>query len=70
MDSEKSYDTIDLHGMWQMLRVNGVGIKLLKAVPSFYVDSMVCVQVGVDVSEWFPINVGLRQGLCDVSMVI
>ena len=27
-----AYDTIDRHGMWQMLRVHGVGGKLLKAV--------------------------------------
>ena len=39
MDLEKAYDTIDPHGMWQMLRVYGVGGKLLKAVQSFYVDS-------------------------------
>ena len=47
--------------MWQILRVYGVGGKLLKAVQSFYVDSSACV-VGNDVSEWFPVNVGLRQG--------
>ena len=45
-----------------MLRVYGVGEKLLKAVQSFYVDSRVCVWVGNDVSEWFPVNVGIRQG--------
>ena len=39
MDVEKAYDTIDRHGdMWQMLRVYGVGGKLLTAVQSFYVD--------------------------------
>ena len=59
---EKAYDTIDRHGMWQMLRVYGVGGKLLKAVQSFCVDSMVCVRVRNDVSEWFPVNGGLRQG--------
>ena len=32
-------DTIDRHGMWQMLRVYRVGGKLLKAVQSYYVDS-------------------------------
>ena len=48
--------------MWQMLIVYGVGGKLLKAVQSFYVDSRTCVRVGNDVSEWFPVNVGLRQG--------
>ena len=55
MDLEKAYDTIDRHGMWQMLRVYGVGGKLLKAVQNFYVDSRACVWVGNDVSEWFPI---------------
>ena len=43
-----------------MLRVYGMGEKLLKAVYSFYVDSRACVWVGMDVSEW----------LWDVSMVV
>ena len=43
-------------------RVYGVGGKLLKAVQSFYVDGRACVRVGNDVSEWFLVNVGLRQG--------
>ena len=57
----------------QMLRVYGVGGKLLKVVQSFYVHSRTCVRAGMDVSEWIPINIGLRQGcvnLCDVSMVV
>ena len=62
MDLEKAYDAIDRHGMWQMLRVYAVGGKLLKAVQSFYVASRACVRVGNDVSEWFLVNVGLRQG--------
>ena len=49
-----------------MLRVCGVGGKLLKAVQSFYVDSRACVLVGNDVREWFPVNVGLRQ-VCVMS---
>ena len=48
--------------MWQMQRVYGVRGKLLKAVQSFYVDSMASIWVGNDVSEWFPVNVGLTQG--------
>ena len=52
---------IDRHGMWQML-VYGVGEKLWKAVQYFYIDSRACVWVGNDVSEWFRVNVGLRQG--------
>ena len=45
-----------------MLILCGVGGKYLKALQSFYVDSLACVWVGNDVSEWFPVNVGLRQG--------
>ena len=35
MDLEKAYDMIDRQGIWQMLRMYGVGGKLLKAVQSF-----------------------------------
>ena len=35
IDLEKAYDTIDPHGMWQMLRVYRVGGKLLKTVRVF-----------------------------------
>ena len=52
-----------------MISVYGVGGKLLKRVQNFYIDSRACVRVGNDVSEWFPVNVGLRPWLCDVPMV-
>ena len=48
---------IDPHGLWQILRVYGVGGKFLKAVQSFSIDSMASVQGGNDVIEWFPVNV-------------
>ena len=35
---------------------------MLKAVQSFYFDSRACVQVRNEVSESFPVNVGLKQG--------
>ena len=62
MDLEKAYDMIDQHGMWQMLRVYGVRGKLLKARPSFYIDSWACIWVENAVSEWFLFNAGLIQG--------
>ena len=51
MGLEKAYDTIDRYGMWQMLRVYGVGGKLLKAVQSFHVDSRACGSRGGVVRE-------------------
>ena len=56
MDLEKAHDT-----MWQVLRVYGVGGKLLKAVQSFYVDRKACVRIGMD---------GIETGLCDVSKIM
>ena len=44
-DLEKAYDTMNRHGMWQMLRVYGVGGKLFRAMQNFYVDSRACVKL-------------------------
>ena len=62
MDLEIAHDTINPDGMSKILRVVGVGGKLLKAVQSFYVNSIGPVRIGMDVSERFPINVELTQG--------
>ena len=63
MDLQKAYDMIDQHGMCtDAKRVYGVEGRLLKALQSFYIDSRACVQMGNDVSEWFLVNVRLRQG--------
>ena len=70
MDLEKAYDTIDRHGMWQMLRVYGVGGKLLKAVQSFYVDSKACVRMGNYVSELLQVKYWIETRPCDISMVV
>ncbi len=44
------------------MRLYGLGGRWLKAVKSSYMNSRACVRVGNDVSEWFPVRVGLRQG--------
>ena len=59
---EKAYDRVDRDAMWEVLKLYGIGGKLLKAVKSFYAGSKACVRVGNDMSEWFQVKVGLRQG--------
>ena len=49
MDSEKEYDMIGQHGIWQMLRKYRVGGTLLTAVQNFYVVSRACVCIGIHV---------------------
>ena len=36
---------------------------------SLYVGSKACVTVGNEVSEWFPLKVGLRR-VCDVAVAV
>ncbi len=44
MDLEKAYDRID-RGLWTVLRLYGLGGRLLKELKSFYVNSGRCVGV-------------------------
>ena len=37
--------------------------KLLSGIMSMYVDSLDCVKIKVDESEWFRIDSGVRQGV-------
>ena len=43
--------------------------KTVESSTKFYVNSWACARIGIDVSEWFLVNVKLRR-LCDVSMVV
>ena len=62
MDLEKAYDRGDRDAMWNVLRSYGVDGRLLKAVKNLYVGSKAYVRVGNELSEWFPVRVGLRRG--------
>ena len=59
MDLEKAYDRFDRDALWNVLRLNG---RLLRRVKSLYVGSKACVRRGNEMSELFPVRVGLRQG--------
>ena len=59
LDLEKAYDRVDRDAMWNVLRLYGIGGRLVRGVRSLYVGSKACVRVG---NEWFPVRVGLRQG--------
>ena len=48
--------------MWNVLRLYGIGGRLLRGVKSLYAGSKACVRVGNEVNEWLPVRVGLRQG--------
>ena len=46
LDLEKAYDRVDRDAMWNVLRLYGIGGRLLQGVKSLYADSKACVRVG------------------------
>ncbi len=62
MDLEKAYDRVDRKGLWERLRVYGVGRKLLEGVRSFYENASASVWVDGELSESFKVKVGVRRG--------
>ena len=62
MDLEKAYDRVDREAMWQVLRIYGIGGRVLSGIMSFYDEGRACVRVGNKVSESFEVKMGLRQG--------
>ena len=62
VDLEKAYDRVDRKGVWEVMKMYGVGGHTLEAVKSFYEGSKACVRVGNGESRMFEVNVGLRQG--------
>ncbi len=48
--------------LWDVLKIYGVGEKLLSAIKSFYEEASACVRISGETSEQFEIKVGLRQG--------
>jgi hypothetical protein len=61
IDIKKAYDRVFRAGLWKQLAEKGIKGKLLRVISVMYesVESKVLVAGG---TEWFPINVGVRQG--------
>ncbi len=64
------YDRINRKALWDVLRVYGAEVKLLKGVQTFYKEAKACIRVKGELSESFGIQGVRRTGMCDVLMVI
>ncbi len=62
MELEKAYDRVDWEALWDVLRIYGVGGRLLDGVKSLYRDASACVKVKGEMGECFKIKASLRQG--------
>ncbi len=62
MDPKKAYDRVDWLALWDVLKIYGVGGKLLNTIKFFHEHAFACVKISEETSEHFEIKVGLRQG--------
>ncbi len=61
MDQGKAHDRVDWLALWEVLRMYGVGGKLLIAMKSFYEELSACAKISGETSEHFEIKVGLKE---------
>ncbi len=50
MEVEKAYDTVNWLAVWEVLKLYGVGGKLLSAIKSFYEEASACVIISGETS--------------------
>ena len=62
VDFKKAFDLVWHEGLWAVLRSYGINQKLITILQNIYKDTMAAVLVNGEISEWFPITVGTRQG--------
>jgi hypothetical protein len=64
VDLQKAYDTVDRELLWVVLAKCGVPDKMVAVIRAFHDGMRARVRVGADgdLSDWFDVNTGLRQG--------
>jgi hypothetical protein len=69
IDIKKAYDRVWRKGMWACMRKRGVVRKMERVLKQVYKRVTSCVRVEKEKTDWFEIDVGLRQG-CVMSPVL
>ena len=66
LDVKKAYDSVLRETLWGVLREYGVNGNLLGAIQALYEGSEAAVRIDGRLSDWFRINIGVKQG-CGMS---
>ena len=62
VDYEKAFDTVIRDALWFKLIDNGVSCKMVKLIKSLYSKVLAAVKLHTDVSSFFEISLGVKQG--------
>lgn len=62
IDFKSAFDTIWRAALWKMLRSIGIDEKIVKIIENLYEDTQCAVVIEGNLTEWFTVEVGVRQG--------
>ncbi|KAL6572318.1 hypothetical protein OROMI_013276 [Orobanche minor] len=63
MDLEKAYDSIPWDVIWRSLEERRVSLQFVRAIQDMYIQARTCVRTPVGDTQFFPIEIGMHQGL-------
>ena len=62
IDFKKAFDLVDRDALLYKLRHNGIVGNFYKAISALYQDGKSCVRLNNEVTDWFDVTTGVRQG--------
>ncbi len=69
VDFRKAFDSVHRNTLWMILHSYGIPSKIISIIKTFYEHFECSVITGNDLSEWFPVQSGVRQG-CIISSIL
>jgi len=63
---KQAFDSVWQEGFWQVLRYYGIPEELVQLLEDLHSKSVRAVRVDEELTEWFKVTVGVRQG-CNLS---
>ena len=62
VDLRKAFESVHRDSLWRLLRSRGIPSKLVNLISELYSDTSSAVRCGGGISDFFPVNCGVRQG--------
>ena len=62
MDAKKAFDTVDRNCLWFKLLKIWIHGEFLKAIQSLYKSVSCTVKINDNFTDWFQVNMGVKQG--------
>src|SRR5688572_28783458 len=66
IDFRQAFDSVWQQGLWRVMRNYGIPEELVELLEDLYSKTLSAVRVDGELTEWFRIHVGVRQG-CGLS---